>query len=285
MLLVAVAVGVMVYLLRAPNLDLADAVIEALAAVVAVVVSGAGGRYLSRLRRRKTGSKTDIRTNLLVGLGYGITFGLVVGLVVGSVVGLVGAFGERPPQHLSRPRWSKNDILINPVVGLVTALMAGLMYGLVASNGLGSGLVVGLVAGLMVGIALVIGRPSTEAMCPIDPRSSWHWNRQFGLVVGLMTALAYGLGEALAYGLGVGLVVGLVESLAVGIAVGLVFPATWQVTLASAQLRRRGEAPVRLLRFLEDARDRQVLRTVGQIYQFRHSRLQDRLATPGRRWR
>ncbi len=250
----------MVYLLRAPNLDLADTVIEALAAVVAVVVSGAGGRYLSRLRRRKTGSKTDIRTNLMVGLGYGITFGLVggrgqglwqglvyglvVGLVVGSVVGLVGAFGERPPQHLSRPRWSKNDILINPVVGLVTALMAGLMYGLVASNGLGS-----------------------------------------GLVVGLMTALAYGLGEALAYGLGVGLVVGLVESLAVGIAVGLVFPATWQVTLASAQLRRRGEAPVRLLRFLEDARDRQVLRTIGQMYQFRHSRLQDRLATPGRRWR
>ena len=34
------------------------------------------------------------------------------------------------------------------------------------------------------------------------------------------------------------------------------------------------------MRFLEDARSRSVLRTVGPVYQFRHARLQDRLATP-----
>jgi hypothetical protein len=32
------------------------------------------------------------------------------------------------------------------------------------------------------------------------------------------------------------------------------------------------------MRFLEDARERNVLRTVGSVYQFRHARLQDRLA-------
>jgi hypothetical protein len=32
------------------------------------------------------------------------------------------------------------------------------------------------------------------------------------------------------------------------------------------------------MRFLDDARERGVLRTVGPLYQFRHSRLQDRLA-------
>ena len=32
------------------------------------------------------------------------------------------------------------------------------------------------------------------------------------------------------------------------------------------------------MRFLEDARSRGVLRTVGPVYQFRHARLQDRLA-------
>ena len=32
------------------------------------------------------------------------------------------------------------------------------------------------------------------------------------------------------------------------------------------------------MRFLEDARSRSVLRTVGPVYQFRHARLQDRLA-------
>ncbi len=31
--------------------------------------------------------------------------------------------------------------------------------------------------------------------------------------------------------------------------------------------------------FLEDARERGVLRTVGSVYQFRHARLQDQLAT------
>ncbi len=32
------------------------------------------------------------------------------------------------------------------------------------------------------------------------------------------------------------------------------------------------------MRFLEDARERGVLRIVGAVYQFRHARLQDRLA-------
>jgi len=33
------------------------------------------------------------------------------------------------------------------------------------------------------------------------------------------------------------------------------------------------------MEFLEDARKRGVLRTIGPIYQFRHARLQDRLAS------
>jgi hypothetical protein len=40
----------------------------------------------------------------------------------------------------------------------------------------------------------------------------------------------------------------------------------------------RWRTPLRLVRFLEDARDRNVLRAVGPVYQFRHARLQDRLA-------
>lgn len=255
-------------------------------------------RYLSRLRR----SRTDVRANLMAGLVYGFMFGLVggfvnglangvvngfvyglvTGLVGGPVVGLVGTFGERPPQHLSRPRWSKADIPINLVGGLVIGLIVALMHGLVArndfGNGLGAGLVMWVVVWLAVGLVVGLGQPSTEATSPIDPRSSWHRNSQFGLVVGLMVALAYGLWQSFESGLAALIVVWVVAGLALGIAVGLVFPATWQVTLASAQLWRRGEAPVRLLRFLEDARKRQVLRTVGQVYQFRHAQLQDRLA-------
>ena len=56
------------------------------------------------------------------------------------------------------------------------------------------------------------------------------------------------------------------------------YSGTWSASLTFAQLAVRWETPMRLLRFLEDARDRNVLRTVGPVYQFRHARLQDRLA-------
>jgi hypothetical protein len=68
------------------------------------------------------------------------------------------------------------------------------------------------------------------------------------------------------------------DAIALGTAVGLVFPATWQVALAGVQLRLQDKTPTRLLRFLEDAHERNVLRAVGQVYQFRHGKLQDHLA-------
>jgi hypothetical protein len=40
----------------------------------------------------------------------------------------------------------------------------------------------------------------------------------------------------------------------------------------------RGRGPLRLLRFLEDARERQIIRRAGTVYEFRHARLQSRLA-------
>jgi hypothetical protein len=40
----------------------------------------------------------------------------------------------------------------------------------------------------------------------------------------------------------------------------------------------RGRTPLRLMRFLDDAHQRGVLRQAGAVYQFRHARLQDRLA-------
>jgi hypothetical protein len=58
----------------------------------------------------------------------------------------------------------------------------------------------------------------------------------------------------------------------------LVYPQSWSSSLAFAQLAVSDRTPVRLMRFLEDARSRSVLRTVGPVYQFRHARLQDRLA-------
>ena len=63
-----------------------------------------------------------------------------------------------------------------------------------------------------------------------------------------------------------------------GLMNGLLSADTWPTCLTFAQLAMRWHTPVRLMRFLEDARERDVLRTVGPVYQFRHARLQDRLA-------
>jgi hypothetical protein len=52
----------------------------------------------------------------------------------------------------------------------------------------------------------------------------------------------------------------------------------WPTSVAFVQLAVRWHSPIRLMRFLEDAHQRQVLRIVGPVYQFRHARLQDRLA-------
>ena len=66
---------------------------------------------------------------------------------------------------------------------------------------------------------------------------------------------------------------GLVTGLTVGLTYGLISSTTWSTTLAwQLQLQRSRHVPaVRLLPFLEDARKRGVLRTVGAIYQFRHA--------------
>ncbi len=58
----------------------------------------------------------------------------------------------------------------------------------------------------------------------------------------------------------------------------LAFTQTLPNLVAFAQLRRQWRTPVRLMRFLEDARARGILRTIGPVYQFRHAALQDHLA-------
>jgi len=135
-------------------------------------------------------------------------------------------------------------------------------------------------------------------MSPLTPRDSWRRDQAFGLAVGL----TLGLGLIIGIGIGIGIIValglesrhaaghtaglaaglvrGVVWLLVFGLGFGLLFPRTWTASLAFAQLAMRWHTPARLLRFLDDARQRNVLRTVGPVYQFRHARLQDRLAGP-----
>ncbi|MGH3832900.1 MAG: hypothetical protein ACRDRS_21080, partial [Pseudonocardiaceae bacterium] len=132
------------------------------------------------------------------------------------------------------------------------------------------------------------GEPS-----PQGPREAWRHDRAFRIRVGLGIGFGVGLGVGLGLGLGVGvwlgagfrfgLLMGLANFLLIGLSVALVYgitsSAAWSTTLAWRQLRLAHRVPaVALMPFLEDARSRGVLRTVGAMYQFRHATLQDTLA-------
>jgi hypothetical protein len=119
---------------------------------------------------------------------------------------------------------------------------------------------------------------------PLSPLSSWRTDRAFGLLLGLVLGLIITL-----------LVVGLLVIsspfatfhdyfarlpifAAFGLVIGLLQTETSTAWLAFVLLAVRWHTPLSLMRFLEDAHQRGVLRTVGPVYQFRHARLQDRLA-------
>jgi hypothetical protein len=59
---------------------------------------------------------------------------------------------------------------------------------------------------------------------------------------------------------------------------GLAGSEAWLAEVCRIYLRVRGRTLLRLMRFLDDARARHLLRSVGTIYQLRHSTLQNRLA-------
>ena len=255
---------------------------------------------------------------LVTGLGLGLVAGLIFGLVAGFMVefgpGPVAGLGLRrgarratlgndgPPMRAVRPRLRRALKRRTVIFGLKAGLGAGLAVGLAAwlgtglatgpGTGLKAGLAVGLKAGLIFGLVtgpvagLVVGLG--EALTDPDstsfasPVASWHSDRKYGVMLGLVIGPGAGLVAGLMTGLVSGLVSGLVFGLAFGLGtalvVGLSASRVWRSSLAAAQLARRWHTPVDLIDFLDDARERDVLRTVGPVYQFRHARLQDRLA-------
>jgi hypothetical protein len=241
--------------------------------MMVIMVGGRTSPQRSQLRWPTANALATLLIGLVIAIvstgGYGIIYVLIVML------------GGRPSRQRSQLRWSKTTTPTTLLMGLVAGPVLWIWWQLTAGGEsefiLALGLGFGLTAGLLLG-----SRPSMEATSPLDPQSLWRRERQSGLVaglvVGLVVGLVYGIADGLEYGIPVGLVYGLADGLVAGLGSGLVSSATWTTALANAQLQRRDKAPARLLRFLDDARQRQILRTVGPVYQFRDARLQDRLA-------
>lgn len=122
--------------------------------------------------------------------------------------------------------------------------------------------------------------------------------KRYRVVLGLLAALTIRLVPGLASGLASGLAFRPSFLLPLILLVGLVCgglvaaartkrvstaassPGTATIDTALVQLTIQHKTPLRLITFLEDARSRHLLRTVGPVYQFRHAKLQAWLAHP-----
>lgn len=220
----------------------------------------------------------------LTALGIGFGAGLESGLRARRV--------DDGPQRITKPQWrrmvSAESLLAALIaafgIGLVTALVIGFI-GHTAFSGVTAALTAALTAGLPAGIAIMLlrgmGQSDADDTSPKDPVACWRADLVYylvgGLIGGLTTGLTTGLVVSFVAGFEPGVGIGFGTGLAVGLRTVLVLSSSWSSFLVSVQLRLTRQTPLRLVRFLEDARRRDVLRTVGPWYQFRHASLQDRL--------
>jgi hypothetical protein len=150
-------------------------------------------------------------------------------------------------------------------------------------------LVVSLIAGVGVGVVAAIGRAVSTSVPTSTPSPirSFRAHCQYLLVAQLIPAmlLATLLSSALHVMWNVGLGGATLTALYLGIVIAVAFflpHAAGQYLVTVGNLASRRRMPWRLLRFLQDAQRRGILRQQGATHQFRHARLQQRLAAaPG----
>jgi len=142
-------------------------------------------------------------------------------------------------------------------------------------TGLPSGLAFGVIGGVVAVLAsALVGAIAGGVL----------GGRAYGRVGGCLFALAGAVVSGLAFEPTdteahaiLGPAYGVTFGLAVG-CVGLLSRAWGFYAVSRIWLALRGDQPWRLMRFLEDAHRRGVLRQSGAMYQFRHARVQDHLA-------
>jgi hypothetical protein len=179
--------------------------------------------------------------------------------------------------------------------GVVNGLFGGLSM-VLGGKGLMPALMLTLRASIMVGTIAALGAWITGAFAnssdsgdtkAATPVEAWRSDLVFWLTIASIVGLAAGLNEGVTEGITWGLTSGhgdkivgdLAAGLAMGLTSGMILSKTWMTTVAQIYLTSRYRTPLGFNRFLEECRERHLLRTVGPNYQFRHITLQHRLAS------
>ncbi|HEX3587993.1 MAG TPA: NACHT domain-containing protein [Pseudonocardiaceae bacterium] len=187
--------------------------------------------------------RVALRQNRTAALGFGLTLAVAFGFFesMNSRLGAAQSFAAAGPLRL----------LVIAVVAVVAGGCAGyVLYGWIGCA------VLGLIEASVSGFVLVESASGGLVGLVFVPFSG-------------LQLLHSGTFDAL-FGITFGLAVGVT---------GVIARAWGSFCLVRIWLALRGQLPWRLMRFLDDAHRRGVLRQSGAVYQFRHARLQDRLAS------
>lgn len=260
-----------------------------------------------------TGVTTGVIAWLMAGIRTGVAIGVATGIVYGAISEvllwsdkirsfMMGAYAitrdrrniwnipskKKMKRKIRRATSRWRPYLFDATAEfLVVVVVAQLVFAgeFGPTGGLWRALVLGLaLVGVQVLAAtfqFMIGswQAGGDSSRSLSPLASWRRQWRFQLVIellfGFTVAIVLGVVAGVAFGLPRGVATGIIVA---GVRAGMAGLDLAVSPLAFVQLARRWHAPVRLIRFLDDARERSILRTVGPLYQFRHARLQDLLA-------
>lgn len=191
------------------------------------------------------------------------------GLAFGGVAVFPGTFAA----------WAYGFVLDILVTGKQYDVRESLVFVLVTA--LGASLGIALLVGVIVGFAVLLEVPAEEEA--VGPLALLAANRRIAILLGLAMALTGGLVAGIATGLIDGPAGGLAAAVTDGITLGtgvVLCVSAWGqwVVFCRIWLPLTGKLPWRTRAFLDDAHQRGVLRQIGGVYQFRHARLQSRVA-------
>lgn len=205
-----------------------------------------------------------------------IAFGLSMGAQYAAVTVVMSFFLLREPPVGPPERFSVRGIPLRGIaVGLLLAAVGGGLMGYAA------GVLSGVLCGAAIAVSFVFG---THAFTPFqddDPATGprdllaadrWQTLAAVAVFAPAITAATWIWMDA-------------PRALAVGFAgaLAIVMRSAWgTLGLARIMLRVAGRMPLSLMGFLDEARNRGVLRQSGALYQFRHAALQEHLAQSGR---